>query len=130
MKKSKQTYKYFETNWSNIKNTLKGIRSLISPKTVASSAPTVLSFDIGNTKTNPYDTDNTFNSYSSSIDETVKNNVKYSHKHLKNECDSTIFLQPTSLEKVADIISFLSSNKASVTNSMPYIMTFINIIFI
>ena len=79
----------------------------------------MLSFDIGNTKTNPFDTDNTFNSYSASMDETIKNNVKYSHKHLKNECDSTIFLQPTSLEKVADIISFLSSNKASVTTSIP-----------
>ena len=32
MKKSKQAYydKYFERNWSNIKNTWKGINSLIS----------------------------------------------------------------------------------------------------
>ena len=45
MKKSKQTYydKYFERNWNNIKNTWKGIKSLISLKTVASSVPTVLS---------------------------------------------------------------------------------------
>ena len=34
MKKSKQAYydKYFERNWSNIKNTWKGIKSLISLK--------------------------------------------------------------------------------------------------
>ena len=46
MKKSKQAYydKYFERNWNNIKNTWKGIKSLISLKTVASSIPTVLSF--------------------------------------------------------------------------------------
>ena len=38
MKKSKQAYydKYFERNWNNIKNTWKGIKSLISLKTVAS----------------------------------------------------------------------------------------------
>ena len=45
MKKSKQAYydKYFEKNWKSIKNTWKGIKSLISLKTVASSIPTVLS---------------------------------------------------------------------------------------
>ena len=39
MKKSKQAYydKYFERNWNNIKNKWKGIRFLISLKTVTSS---------------------------------------------------------------------------------------------
>ena len=48
MKKSKQAYydRYFETNWKNIKNTCKGIKSLISVKTVASSIPTVLSLSL------------------------------------------------------------------------------------
>ena len=38
MKKSKQDYyeKYFERNWNNIKNTLKGIKSLINLKTAIS----------------------------------------------------------------------------------------------
>ena len=40
---------YFETNWNNIKNTWKGIKSLIFLKTVASSASSVLSRDNGNT---------------------------------------------------------------------------------
>ena len=49
MKKSKQAYydKYFEKNWSNIKNTWKGIKSPISLKTVASHVATVLSLDNG-----------------------------------------------------------------------------------
>ena len=53
MKKSKQAYydKYFERNY-NIKNTWKGIKSLISLKTVASCVPTVLSLDNGDTITN------------------------------------------------------------------------------
>ena len=61
MKKSKQAYydKYFERNWNNVKNTWKGIKSLISLKTVASNVPTALSFDNGNTINNPYDIANT-----------------------------------------------------------------------
>ena len=66
MKKSKQAYyyKYFERNWNNIKNTWKGIKSLISLKTAASSVPTVLSLDNRDTISNPYDTANTFKNYS------------------------------------------------------------------
>ena len=56
MKRSKQAYydKYFETNWNNIKNTWKGIISVISLKFVASHVPTALSLDNGDTITNPY----------------------------------------------------------------------------
>ena len=44
MKKIKQAYydKHFERNWNDIKNTWKGIKSLISLKTVASHVPTIL----------------------------------------------------------------------------------------
>ena len=83
MKKSKQAYydKYFERNWNNIKNTWKGIKSLISLKTVASNVPTVLPLDNGDTITNPYDIANTFNNYFVSIAETTKKSIKYTHKH-------------------------------------------------
>ena len=45
MKKSQQAYydRYFERNWNNVKKKWKGIKSLISIKTVASSIPTALS---------------------------------------------------------------------------------------
>ena len=74
MKKSKQVYydKYFEKNWNNIKNTWIGIKSLISLKTVASSVPTLLSLDNGDTITNPYDLTKAFNNYFVSIAETTK----------------------------------------------------------
>ena len=51
MKKSIQAYydKQFERNWNNISSTRKGIKSLISLKPVASSVPTVLSLDNGDT---------------------------------------------------------------------------------
>ena len=131
MKKSKQAYydRYFERNWNNIKNTWKGIKSLISLKTVASSIPTVLSLDNGDTITNPYDIANTFNNYFASIAETTKKSIKYTHKHfsdyLLNESNSTIFLQPTDKEEIAHIISSLNSNKAPGRNSIPYRILFL-----
>ena len=86
MKRSKQVYydKYFETNWKNIKNTWKGIKSLISLKTAASIVPTVLSLDNGDTITNPYDIANTFNNYFASIAQITKKSIKYSQKHFSD----------------------------------------------
>ena len=101
MKRSKQAYFdiYFEANWNNIKNTWKGIKSLITLKSVASNVPTVLSLDNGDTITNSYDIANTFNNYFASIAETTKKKPKYSHKHfsdyLANENGNSIFLKPT-----------------------------------
>ena len=81
---------------------MKGITSLIFLITVASSAPTVLFNDNGDTITNYYDTANTFNNYHASIAETKKKSIKYSHKYFSdcfsNESDSTIFLQATDKE--------------------------------
>ena len=117
MKKSKQAYydKYFGRNGNNIRNISKGIKSLISLKTLASHVPTVLSFDNGDTLTNPYDIANTFNNYFFSIAETTQKSIKYPHKHfadyLSNEIGNTIFLQPTDKEEIANIISSLNSNK-------------------
>ena len=74
MKKSKQAYydKYFERNWNNIKNTWKGIKSLITLRTVASSVPTALSLGNGDTTTKTYDIANSFNNYFASTAETTK----------------------------------------------------------
>ena len=114
-------------NWNNIKNMWKGIKSLISLKTVASSIPTVLSFDNGDTITNSYDIANTFNKYFSSIAETTKKAyIKYPHKgfsdYLSNESDGAIFLQSTDTQEIANIIFSVNSSKASGPNSLglPY----------
>ena len=102
MKKSKQAYyKFFERNWNNISNTWKGIKPLISLKTVTSIEPTILSLDNGDTITHPYYIVNNFYNYFASITETRKS-IKHSHKYfsdyLSNETSSTIFLQPTDKE--------------------------------
>ena len=74
MKKNKLVYcdKYSERNWNNIKTIWKGIKSLISLKTVAYSVPTVLSLNNGNTITILYDIANIFNNYLASMTETTK----------------------------------------------------------
>ena len=96
-------YKKYEINWNNIKNTWKGIKSLISQKTVAFSVPTVLSLDNGDTITIPYDIAKTFNNCFASRAKTMKKSMKYSHKHfsvdLVNENGSTIILEPTKKKK-------------------------------
>ena len=71
---------------------------------------------------NPYDIANSFNNYFASIAETTKKSIKYTHKHFSdsNESDSTIFLQPTDKEEIANIISSLNYSKASGLNSIPY----------
>ena len=66
----------FKKNWNNIKNTWKGIKSLIFLKNLASNVPTVLSLDNGDTITNPYDIANTFNNYFACIAETTKKSIK------------------------------------------------------
>ena len=103
---------------------MKAIKSLISQKTVASSIPTVLSLNNGDTITNPYDILNAFNNYFVSIAEITKKSIKYWRKHfsdyLSNESYSTIYLLPTNKEEIANIIPFLNSSKVSGPNSIPY----------
>ena len=82
-----------------------------------------------NLVTNPYDVANIFNNYFSSVADTAKENIKYSHQHfsdyLNNQCNNDLFIQPTDSEdtdseEVANIISTLNMNKSSGPNSIPY----------
>ena len=80
--------------------TWKVIEFLIYLKTVVYSVPTMLSLD--------NDITNTYSNYLASIAATIEESVKYSHKqfsdYLVNESCSTIFLQPTDKEEIANII--------------------------
>ena len=59
----------------------------------------------------------------------MKKTIKHSHKHfsdyLSNETTNRIFLQPSDTEEIANIISCLSSNKASGPNNIPYRILFL-----
>ena len=125
LKKSKENYykKYFESNWNNAKIIWKGIKSIITLKDITSSVPRTISQG-ENLITNPYDIANIFNNYFSSVADTAKENIKYSHKHfsdfLNNQCNNSIFIQPTDSDEIANIISTLNMNKSSGPNSIPY----------
>ena len=64
MKRSKQNYfaKYFESNLANIKNTWKGIKSIISMRSSSSITPTLPTFQ-NETIDNPKRITNIFNIY-------------------------------------------------------------------
>ena len=74
---------------------------------------------------NPYDIANIFNNYFSSVADTAKENIKYSHKYfsdyLNNQFKNSTFIQPTDSEEIANIISTLYiNNKSSGPNNTPY----------
>ena len=77
MKRSKQNYysKYFESNLTNIKNTWKGIKSIISMRRSSSINPTLLTFQ-NETIDNPKRTANIFNNYFSTIGKKTHAKIK------------------------------------------------------
>ena len=100
---------------NNIKNTWKGIKSIITIKNLSSDIPKSL-FCNGSTITNKVEISNIFNNYFATIAEKTKENINPSHKHfsefLKNRTQNSFFL-------CANIISSLDSNKSVGPNSIP-----------
>ena len=124
MKKSKQNYftKYFETNIKNLKNTWKGIKSIISLKNSTSSSPNVTNFNSELTS-DPLKIANVFNNYFSLIGEKTQSKTRFSNKnytdYLRGENFHSFFITPTDIQEVISIISSLSDNKSSGPNSIP-----------
>ena len=120
LKKSKENYykKYFESNWNNAKIIWKGIKSIITLKNITSSVPRTISPG-KNLITNPYNIANIFNNYFSSVADTAKENIKYSHKHfsdyLNNQCNNSIYLF-----RLLSAYSTLNMNKSSGPNGILY----------
>ena len=122
LKKRKENYykKCFESNWNNAKIIWKGIKSIITLKDITFSVPRTISQG-ENLITNPYDIANVFNNYFSSVAYTAKENIKYFlSDFLNNQCNNSIFIQPTDSDEIANIISTLNMNKSSGPNSIPY----------
>ena len=121
MKESKQIYytKYFESNWNNIKNTWKGIKTIISINNVITTILHSIEF-ISRTITDPTVMCNVFNNYFTSMDEETKSNIKLSPKHytnyLSNTNTNTFFLTRTDKNEIL-FISLLDSHKSSGPNT-------------
>ena len=124
MKQRQQIYytKNFENNWSNIKNTWKGIKTIISIKNITATVPHSIEFN-SKTITDPTAMSNVFNNYFTSIAKKTNSNIKFSPKHytdyLSYSNTNTFFLTPTDKNEISLIISSLDSHKSSGPNSIP-----------
>ena len=124
LKRSKHSYfsKFFESNWNNIKNTWKGIKSLITLKDISTSVPRTLKHN-NKTVTNPVEIAEIFNKHFVSVAEKTRANANYSHKHfseyLENNSSNSFFLSPTNKKEISSIISCFNPNKSVGPNSIP-----------
>ena len=107
---------------NNLRETWKGIKNIIQIKNNTGSLPTCI-FDNGFAITDPSQIANTFNSYFSSIGETLQSKIHSSHTHftryLKNPNVQSLFISPTDSNEVSNLISKLKNGKASGPNSVP-----------
>ena len=124
MKRSKQNYysKYFESNLTNIKNTWKGIKSVISMRNSSSITPTLLTVQNG-TIDNLKRIGNIFNNYFITIGKKTQPKIIYSYKnytdYITNENRNSFFLSPTDKEEIKLILSSLDISKANGPYSIP-----------
>ena len=92
---------------NNIKNTWKGIKSVITIRNTSDFAK-CLSSNVS-TFTNQLQISNIFNNYFASIAEKTKISINYSHKHfsdfLKDNNQNSFFLSPTNKYETQNIIS-------------------------
>ena len=82
LKQSKTNYynHYFETNWNSIKNTWKGLKSILNMKNISADITKTITVN-GVTISNPMEISNIFNNYFSSIATKTKLNISFSHKY-------------------------------------------------
>ena len=80
LKRSKQCNfsKFLESNWNNIRNTWKGIKSLIKLKDISTSVPRTLNHN-NSTVTNLVKIVNILNNHLASVAKKARANVNYSH---------------------------------------------------
>ena len=123
MKQSKTNYfnYYLESNWNSIRNTWKGIKSIITIKDFSTDIPKSLSVD-GATISNPLPISDIFNNYFSSIAGKTKLNISFFNiflTFLRIDLIFSFFISPTDKSEIENIIPSLDSNKSVGPNSIP-----------
>ena len=113
---------FFQTNNKNLRETLKGIKSLINIHNKKTSLPTSISH--GNTLiTDPSEISNTFNDFFTSIAGNIQSSIHSSHtnytKYLKSPNLHSIFISPTDTHEISLLISKMNKCKATGPNSIP-----------
>ena len=123
LKQSKTSYfnHYFESNWNRIKNTWKGIKSILTIKDFSADIPKSLSVD-GTTISNSLAISDIFNNYFSSIAGKTKLNISFFNiflTFLRIDLIFSFFISPTDKSEIENIIPSLDSNKSVGPNSIP-----------
>ena len=82
LKQSKKSYynNYFRNNINSIKNTWKGIKSIISLNTKESGSPKIILNNKGEFLTSPNDITNQFNNFFCSVAPTIQSNIRPNFK--------------------------------------------------
>ena len=114
--------KYFTENANNIKNTWKGIKSIINIKSSNRFHPTSLTVR-DKTISDPKEIADTFNIYFSTIASKLQSKIHHTghdfHKYLDNRNEYSFFITPTDKHEIIKIIMDISINKATGPNSIP-----------
>ena len=121
--KVKNLINYFRNNINNIKNTCKGIKSIISLNTKEYESPKIILNNNGEFLTNPNDIANQFNNSFCSVAPTIQSNTKPNFKsfdqYLTEPCKESFLISPCTKNEILEIISSLDYNKAVGINTIP-----------
>ena len=108
---------YFKRHTRNTRKIWQGIRNIISLKCSSSAKPISLEID-GVVTSDSFKVANSFNSFFSSIAESVRSKIPESD-FLKNKNPNSFFLSPVTPGEVSKLIQSLSLSKSSGPNSIP-----------
>ena len=95
-------------SWNSIKNTWKGLKSILNIKNIFAEIPKTLTVD-GTTIANPMEISNIF------LQLSLKQNLIF----LKNRSNISFFVRPADKTETENVISSLDSNKSVGPNSIP-----------
>jgi len=122
-RKSKKDHyvNFFNDNVNNIKNTWKGVNSIISSSKSKSNSPNSIIIN-KQIITDKETISNSFNEYFSSIatklrEAMPKSNIDF-NKYLGASNPNSLFLSPVTPKEIEDEISLLDNNKSSGINSI------------
>ena len=119
----KQWYKdFFTQNADNLRKTWRGIKTIINMKNKESLSTSLLIAD--DISSDPKAVANEFNSYFSTVAEKLQKNIrprgKNFQEYLPPETDNSIFIEPSSMDEVTEIINnYIINKKATGPNSIP-----------
>ena len=115
LKQNKTDYcnHYLGSNWNSIKNTWKGVKSILTVQNISADILKNLNEE-GTTISNPVAISNIFNNYFSSIAYETNSVISFPHKQfsdlLKNRSNNSFFVGPIEKTETKNVIS-LGSNK-------------------